>query len=560
MKRILSVLLTAILLLPAGSCQKAKEKEIPVASVNLNKVSLSLFVGETKTLTATILPENATDQELRWDSSAPAVASVENGVVRALSEGTTTITVLASRKMASCTVTVSQRIVKVTSVELDKTEVKLDEDDHVTLVATVFPEDATDKSVSWTSSDEAVATVAGGVVTAASEGSATITVRTNDGGFEATCAITVIPYAGIDCTGNLEDYGTDEFPYEPSPLDWPVEEHYDTTPWLATNSEVESFLENVTYTDTDFSVTHVTDYAGGPGEADIPPTYTISWTARPQAGILSLRVWEGNWSREYSLGVGATQKSISNLVPGREYRYEVKSISSGKPLAKGSFITKGRLHQVYFEPKVRNGRDLGGWTGLGGKKVAYRKLYRGGRLDGSYLGNTGRNEMLALGIKAEIDLREEGVAASESPLGSSIAFFAPLLEGGYDYMVKENPGKVAACFTFIVNCLRDNKPVYFHCAAGRDRTGTLASILLGVLGVSESDISKDYELTYFAPAYWSLLNGEYQHSRTSYGFRCIFNTLKETGESAFAQQVQKLLLDNGVSQQDIDDFRAIMLE
>ena len=119
---------------------------------------------------------------------------------------------------------------------------------------------------------------------------------------------------------------------------------------------------------------------------------------------------------------------------------------------------------------------------------------------------------------------------------------------------------MADCFNFIVNCLRDNKPVYFHCAAGRDRTGTLASILLGVLGVSESDISKDYELTYFAPAYWSLLNGEYQHSRTSYGFRCIFNTLKETGESAFAQQVQKLFLDNGVSQKDIDDFRAIMLE
>lgn len=316
----------------------------------------------------------------------------------------------------------------------------------------------------------------------------------------------------------------------------------------------------MTYTDTDFSISRVTEYPGGPGESDIPPAYTISWTPKPSVGSLVLTLSEGDWHREFSLQAGTSHKDVTNLVPGRTYTYEVRASSGIKVLARGSFVTTGLLHQVYFEPKVRNGRDLGGWTATNGKRVAFCKIYRGGRLDGSYIGNNGRAEMRAMGIKAEIDLREEGVAASDSPLGSDIVFFAPLLESGYNHMVKDHPDEVAACFTFIVNCLRSGKPVYFHCAAGRDRTGTLSAVLLGLLGVSESDVSKDYELTYFAPEYWSMLNGEYKHARTSYGFKSIFATLKATGEATLQKQIEKLLLNNGVSQKDIDDFRTIMLE
>ena len=329
--------------------------------------------------------------------------------------------------------------------------------------------------------------------------------------------------------------------------------------FLATNAYVQKFLEEVEYTDTDYTTTRILDYpGGGPGEADIPPTYTITWTA-PSSGSQTLKVWEGGWSREYQLSSGTSKQDITNLVPGVTYRYLVTS--GGKVVASGSFSTRGLLHQIYFEPNVRNARDLGGYKGIDGKTVAFRKLYRGGRLDGKYSGSTGRKEMLAEGIRAEIDLREESDVPSSSPLGSSVTFYAPGFDSGYNTMVRDNKPKVKSTFEFVVNALRQGRPVYFHCAAGRDRTGTLAVLLLGALGVSESDMAKDYELTYFSPADWSMYQGSYQHTRNNYTYPSVRKTIfSETDSGTYQERIVKYLLKIGVSQKDIDDFRSLMLE
>ena len=343
---------------------------------------------------------------------------------------------------------------------------------------------------------------------------------------------------------------------------------------LVTNPYVQKYLEEVNYpetnnpdTDAEYSFTRITDYpGGGPGEADIPPTHTISWTSDASAGSLKLHVWESSWSRDYSLSAGTTSQDISNLVPGREYRWTVSSVSAGKVVAEGSFKTKGSLHQVYFAPRGRNGRDLGGWKGLGGKTVAYRKLFRGGAIHGSRTNSAGKEEMRAQGIKAEVDLREAEDVPSKSPLGDDIAFFAPGFDSGYNHMVRDNKPKVKETFCFVVQCLRENKPVYFHCAAGRDRTGTLAVLLEGALGVSESDMAKDYELTYFSPEDWSMStddngNSYYGHVRTTYSYKSIRKTIfKETDSGTYPERIVKYLLQIGVPQKDIDDLRAIMLE
>ena len=328
--------------------------------------------------------------------------------------------------------------------------------------------------------------------------------------------------------------------------------------FLATNQYVQKFMEEVEYTDTDYKTTRILDYpGGGPGEADIPPVYTISWTAA--SGSQTLKLWEGSWSREYSLSSGVSRQTVTNLVPGTTYRYIVTSGS--KVVASGSFKTRGNLHQVYFEPNVRNGRDLGGYKGLGGKTLAYHKLYRGGRIDGKYCSSTGKKEMLAEGIKAELDLRESSDVPSSSPLGSSVSFYAPGFDSGYNTMVRDNKPKVKLSFEFVVNCLRQGKPVYFHCAAGRDRTGTMAILLLGVLGVSESDMAKDYELTYFSPADWSMYQGSYQHTRNNYSYPSVRKTIfNETTSGTYQERIEKYLLQIGVSQKDIDDFRSIMLQ
>ena len=167
-----------------------KEAVIEVTSVTLDKTSLSLEEGQTETLAATVLPENATDKTVTWSSSDAAVATVADGVVTAVAEGTAVITAKAGDKTATCQVSVRKKEIPVTSVSLDKTAITLQEGESETLTATVEPENATDKTVTWSSSDAAVATVADGVVTAVSEGTATITAKAGDK--EATCAVTVL--------------------------------------------------------------------------------------------------------------------------------------------------------------------------------------------------------------------------------------------------------------------------------------------------------------------------------------------------------------------------------
>ena len=164
-----------------------------VTGVSLDKTNLNLNPGKGGTLTATITPGNATNQNVTWKSSDTKVATVDNGLVTAVGLGTTTITVTTADggKTATCEVTVTTATVPVTGVTLDPTSLTLDVNQTAPLTATITPNDATNQNVTWTSDNPSVATVSGGVVTAVAPGEATITATTQDGGFAATCTVTV---------------------------------------------------------------------------------------------------------------------------------------------------------------------------------------------------------------------------------------------------------------------------------------------------------------------------------------------------------------------------------
>ena len=169
--------------------EQQKDTVVAVSGIKLDKDSVVVSEGDTITLVATITPEDATDKTVVWSSSDSAVAVVDNGVVIAVSPGVATITAKSGDHSATCVVTVEKKVVPVSSIALDKTEATVVEGDTITLVATITPEDATDKTVEWSSSDSAVAVVDNGVVIAVSPGVATITAKSGE--YSATCVVTV---------------------------------------------------------------------------------------------------------------------------------------------------------------------------------------------------------------------------------------------------------------------------------------------------------------------------------------------------------------------------------
>ena len=189
---------TCFVFLAVASCQKDSgenkptPKAIKVESVTLNSQSLTMVEGDVQSLVATIYPSDASNKKVTWSTNNSSVATVnDKGTVTAVSSGSATITVTTDDggKTANCSVSVCAKISPVTSIELDKTSVTLKVGQTVTLKATVKPDDATDKTVTWSSSDESIATVADGVVTAKKVGKATVTAKAGDK--TATCAITV---------------------------------------------------------------------------------------------------------------------------------------------------------------------------------------------------------------------------------------------------------------------------------------------------------------------------------------------------------------------------------
>ena len=168
----------------------------PVEAITLNEHQLTMNKEEQVSLSVTITPEDADDKTIAWTSENESVATVdENGVVTAIKDGETKIfvTSVATGIQDFCTVLVRKNV---TSITLKEDQITLGNlADTKQLVATILPEDATDKSVTWSSANEQVCTVsATGLVTATGIGSTLVTVTTVDGGLTANCVVKVLQH------------------------------------------------------------------------------------------------------------------------------------------------------------------------------------------------------------------------------------------------------------------------------------------------------------------------------------------------------------------------------
>lgn len=183
----------ALMLYGLVSCEKDDEKVIVASQVQLNKTSLSLQVGDSEQLKVSFTPENVTDTSIEWKIEDESLVDVtENGTITALKIGKTVITASSSNtKIATCEVTITAKVIEATSIELGNTELTLRIDEKSTLSVRFIPDNTTDKTLIWTSKDEAVAKVVDGEITAIGTGKTTITASTANNKV-STCEVTVI--------------------------------------------------------------------------------------------------------------------------------------------------------------------------------------------------------------------------------------------------------------------------------------------------------------------------------------------------------------------------------
>ena len=351
------------------------------------------------------------------------------------------------------------------------------------------------------------------------------------------------------------------------------------TPWCLENDITHAYLNDFSYDDyaDDLNASFIMDYFNRPHDyrLDAPKPVNLSWTE--VKGAQSQRV-EVSESADYADSLVYTVKAdtsgydLYNLIPGRKYYYRVIAVTDGaeNTVSTGEFETSGMLRMILAEG-TWNVRDMGGWiSSLTGQPIAYGKIFRGAQLkakgkDVTLLTADGVKAMRDAGIKAELDLR------SDSDVPSKVSAIA-----GPDYAVDftvvsksvsarmlnfDNNDAGIVELKWIISELKKNRPVYYHCQNGADRTGTLGFLIGALLGMSEGDLAKDYELTTFCEPYAAA------YDPTEVGFARLRNYEGKKGspigsgdnpdEYMFAKLIEKMRTVspvNGTYQQKIYNF------
>ena len=283
--------------------------------------------------------------------------------------------------------------------------------------------------------------------------------------------------------------------------------------WHQCPEAVRNYLANVTYDPSDYSTSQIANYA---------PATAVASNYRP----------------------------IGQIAGGVTHYNEVPNVLT--PFASGG--KAGTLKPLDFLRYIRtntwNVRDLGGWACDGGT-VKYGKLFRGG-----YVTSADRAVLVGqLGIQHELDLRgaNEG-GLTVSPLGDDVSYTCAAAYVWYS-LTPEDAWRINLRCVF--DAVTHNEPVYFHCAAGADRTGTLACVLEGLLGMSQSDIDKDYELTTFYSGSDTDANARRRNEAEWSG---LISALNAKPGSTFRDKCVTFVAELGFTAEEINAYRKAMID
>lgn len=316
------------------------------------------------------------------------------------------------------------------------------------------------------------------------------------------------------------------------------------------NATAAAFIANVDYTENanDYSVTKVTPYY----------SVTTAYSKEEPDG-LKIKV-----PANTALTVAQGGKTRSDAVSGAGVIYNME------PLKAGTFSFGGKTYKIVpeggvrmiYTPSVWNVRDLGGWACTGGR-VKYGKIFRGG-----HFGNISAVDKTMivdwLGVATDIDLRNNGETGgiTASPLGGRVEYYHQSLDF-YANAVSTSTASIrtVAVLKKVMACVAANKPCYFHCMSGADRTGTIAYLLLSLLGVSQSDKDKEYELTAFSDeADGKRFRNSNYNVTNGNGWYPLIKYFRDTyaGEND-NEKVVAWAVANGIASAEINAFRAAMI-
>ena len=330
------------------------------------------------------------------------------------------------------------------------------------------------------------------------------------------------------------------------------------------------FYNAEAYSSDDYTYSHL-EKITYPCRADIPIPFNVKWNHNENAMRTTLVVDTkaigtlNNYRMRIYDVTGFDNYPIYNLLPSTVYFYKVTHVLADGSLVEaksGSFKTSNESIRLIYIDGTQNVRDLGGWTGLDGKKVKYGKLIRGASLSDSTYNNLivtgkGRVALGELKVQAELNL---GAYDTETSI-SQTCVYKKLGYSNYATVITDSNFRAyfKEIVEWIVTQLNASKPIYFHCQGGCDRTGTLAFQLLGLLGVSESNLAKEYELSSFSDIGFGRRRTTTKAVDT-YDYVGMVEAIKTYSGSTITEKFYNFAIDCGISADTITSFRNLMLE